>query len=50
MHKEKAVIRECLNHDLAMISQYLIDSELIINLKKGKQNQCSLLHRRNSAK
>jgi len=35
-YKEKAVIEECLNHDFATISQYLIDSELIINLKKGK--------------
>lgn len=35
-HKDKAIIEECLNSDFVAISKYLEESELVINLKKGK--------------
>jgi len=35
-HKDKSVIEDCLNRDFVNISKYLEESELVINLKKGK--------------
>ena len=35
-HKDKAIIKDCLNEDFMNISKYLDECELIINLKKGK--------------
>ena len=35
-HKDKAIIKDCLNKDFVNISKYLDKCELIINLKKSK--------------
>ena len=35
-HEEKETIEECLSQDCQQISKYLDETELIINLKKGK--------------
>ena len=34
--KDKTILEERLNQDLANVSKYLDDSELVVNLKKGK--------------